>query len=343
MSPLVRNLALFGIACGITGSIWWRNWPQIQPPPTVVCAPAPSPAPWTKLKTMDLLHLLESAATDRSRLDAAARVSEIPAANLAEALELATLEKDRKLTFTARVLLIHWAASDGEAACRWAWKRFRSQGLWAYAFREIGPSWAAHHPQALEKWAIAHCPKSRESLNLTLQMAEASNEPILDFSMLDFVSRWLIHEDPHAAYKVLQVRGGFTSNDNLAESLQTVDKVREALSAFDHLDEMVPNHWKGSEIYALSLFAQWKKLDSEDYSRSPYAKLLESQSTVPFIPPDLDSALNQADSLPPAQRQAGIVRAFDAWTKAHPGEHPDTSGWTEVRRRAWEDLDALQP
>lgn len=341
MSPLARNLALFGIACGITGSIWWRNWPQTPSPPNVLRVPAPPPAPWTKLKTLDLLHQLESTATDRARFDAAARLSEIPAANLEEALELATLVKDHNLTFVAKVLLIHWAASDGEAACRWAWTRFRSEGLWKSAFREIGPSWAARQPKSLEQWAVACCAKSSDTISL--QAGLKSDEPILDFSMLDYVSRWLIHEDPRAAFTVLQARGGILTSDNLVEGLQTVEEVRHALLAFDHLDEMVPNHFKGMEIYAHSLFARWQKLDPEDFSLSPYAKFFESNSTAPVVPPDLDSALNQADSLAPAQRQAGIVRVFDAWNKAHPGEIPDTSGWTEVRRRAWEDLEALQP
>lgn len=344
MSPLARNLALFGIACGITGSVIWLNRPlEPSQPPTEVRLPAPPPAPWTKLKTMDLIHRLESATTDPARLDAAARMGGIPEPHLAKALEMVTLVSDHKLTLTARALLIHWAAKDGDAACRWAWIRFRSQGLWKYAFREIGPSWAAHHPQALEKCAIAHCPKSRGSFTLTLQTAEASDEPILDFDMLDNVSRWLIHEDPQAAYKVLQVRGGLTTHDNLAESLQTVDKIRQALLAFDHLDEMVPNRFKGSEIFAQSLLIQWHKLDPEDFSRSPYAKFAPSQGTSEIVPPDLDSALSQADSVPPEQRQAGLVRAFDAWTKAHPGGRPDMSGWTEVRRRAWADLEALKP
>lgn len=292
----------------------------------------------------DLIRQLESATTNQARLDAATRLGEIPSANLAEALELTTLVKDRQLTLSAKVLLIHWATVDGDAACRWAWQRFRSDGMWQWAFREMGPSWAGRHPQALEKWAIHHYAKS--SGTITLREGLASDEPILEFEMLSKISKWLIHEDPRAAFKVLQARGGFSTDDRLPESLQTVEEIRHALLAFEHLDEMTPNRYSGPEIWAHGLLARWWKIDPEDFSRSPYSRFFESKApneTIAILPNDLESTLDRADQQPPARRQSSLAQAFVEWSKTHPGERPDTSGWSPVRIQVWEDFEALKP
>lgn len=338
MRPLPRTIILFGIACGVTSAVWWAAWPRHQrPAPVAVSSPVatPAPEPWTKLRTTDLILQLESATTNQARLHAANRLGEIPAANLAEALELTPLVKDHQLTLAAKVLLIHWATADGDAACRWAWQRFRSDGMWQWAFREMGPSWAGRHPQELEKWAIQHYAKSSGIGTISLRESLASEEPILDFEMLSKISQWLIHEDPRAAFKVLQARGGFSTDDRLPESLQTVEEIRHALLAFDHLDEMTPNRFTGAEIWAQGLLARWWKIDPDDFKRSPYSGFFDSK------PPDQAIAV-LPDDQSPAQRQSGLVRAFDEWTQAHPGERPDTSGWTPVRIQAWEDLEALK-
>jgi hypothetical protein len=52
--------------------------------------------------------------------------------------------------------------------------------------------------------------------------------------------------------------------------------------------------------------------------------------------------LDWLEAFPPAIRHGGLVRAFDAWTAAHPGTAPDTSSWSEERRLAWDDLQALK-
>ncbi len=346
MSPLARNFSLFGIACALTGGAWWLTWPQIQspPPPVVSSAPVPRAEPWEKRMMIDLIHELESAATDQVRLEAAGRLMEIPAENVENALERVTLVRDRKLTLVAKVLLIRWATTDGEAACRWAWRRFRSDGLWESAFREMGPSWAGRHPKSLEKWSISHFAKSAETISM--QTGLASDEPVLEFDMLSHVSKWLILEDPRAAFEVLQARGGFSTDDRLPESLQTVEEIRHALLAFDDLDKMTPNRFTGPEIWAQSLFVRWRKIDPEDFSRSPYSRFFNSESpnqAAANLPDDLESALDQADQLPPALRQSGLVRAFDAWTKAHPGEPADRTGWPAARAQVWDDLEALLP
>lgn len=345
MNRLTRTLALFGTACVITGLVKWIGRPQDSLQPLVeINPPVPQPVSWTKDRLMDLIERLESATTDSERLVAAVRFSEIPVSKLPEALELTPLVKDHRLTLAAKVLLIHWAASDGNGASRWAWVRFRAEGLWESAFSEIGPSWASRQPKSLEKWAIAHHNSSHESISL--QDGMASDKPILNFETLDDVSRWLVREDPQAAFKVLQARGGFSTRDNLAEALQSVDEVRHALLAFDHLDQMVPDRFNDSEISAHSLFVRWRELDPESLLRSPYARFGvapggHAASAAPDT--DLASALALADTMPPPQRQAAWVRTFHSWTKANPEKVPDQAGWSIARIQAWEDLEAIRP
>jgi hypothetical protein len=59
---------------------------------------------------------------------------------------------------------------------------------------------------------------------------------------------------------------------------------------------------------------------------------------------DLTATLDWADQLPHREsRHNSLVSAFDAWTKAHPGERADQTGWPAARVQAWNDLEALQP
>ena len=57
---------------------------------------------------------------------------------------------------------------------------------------------------------------------------------------------------------------------------------------------------------------------------------------------ELNPTLDWLEQFPPAIRHGCLVHAFDAWTAAHPGAGPDTSAWSEERRQAWDDLQALK-
>lgn len=58
-------------------------------------------------------------------------------------------------------------------------------------------------------------------------------------------------------------------------------------------------------------------------------------------PRDLEGTLDWVESLPPADEAAGIARAYEAWTTAHPGQAPDTAAWNASRLQAWQDMAAL--
>ncbi len=62
-----------------------------------------------------------------------------------------------------------------------------------------------------------------------------------------------------------------------------------------------------------------------------------------LAPHDLNGTLDHIDNLPPEPQNWGLVTAFDSWTKAHPGQRADRTGWSAGRISAWEDLEALLP
>jgi hypothetical protein len=66
-------------------------------------------------------------------------------------------------------------------------------------------------------------------------------------------------------------------------------------------------------------------------------------SVAASAPEHLELTLNQADRFPLIQREACLVTAFHAWTKAHSGERADRTSWPAERITAWEDLEALLP
>lgn len=59
-------------------------------------------------------------------------------------------------------------------------------------------------------------------------------------------------------------------------------------------------------------------------------------------PEALDETLSWIDGFNPAVRATCLVRAFDAWAKAHPGGVPEMTTWNETRRGAWRELEALK-
>jgi hypothetical protein len=411
----MRGLTIFAAGCAITAAAWAIFWPRpvpVSPPPAEAVVVVPE-VRWTKERISSLIIDLENAKTDEARLEASSKLLQIPLEAASEALETVNLKNDRGLSLVAKVLLIRWASGDGESATNWAWKRFRSEGLWEAAFREIGPAWAAHNPVGLGKWALEVAEKTKSPAEtITMSEAIAADEPLLDSSALGDISEWLMTEDPHLAYQVLFKRGSISTEDaKVPLALTSVAKVRQALLAFQRLDKLSDATLMGNEDYqAVHLFTRWRDLDPEDFSRSPYtsfvfpdptketAAALEEWKSSPgaetasrlvasaganqfnriseiartwaetdpaatvnwldslpaenafaarkarisiLAATDLDATLDWADTLPRETRSSALVSAFDAWRKAHPGQRPVMSDWSETRRRAWADLEAL--
>lgn len=412
------SIAFLG-GCAMAGLVWSFAWPKPdrqtealhQKYPSGIQKPLPAP-----ISVGELLSELAVAKTEEARLAAAHSIKRLTSAELREALEQETLIENRQLTFSAKVLMIRWAEKDGHAATDWAWKRFRGEGLWNQAFREIGPAWASHNPAVFAAWVLESA-KQKPHGTLTKDDGFASDVPLLDFENLSRSASWLISEDPHAAYEVLIKRGGFSSDDgNMADGLKSVAQVEQALSAFDNLEQIKPGSFAGSEIHIFPILGRWQELDPEGFQKSPLSRLAmdstvhagstelkkwneisketrieqANQAVVELksgdqtgkvfeivrqwaaIAPDENAAwmatlpeenrsvmyrvsaaagaprhlaftLEQAEHYLPTQREACRVAAFDAWTKAHPGEHADRGGWPVERVTAWEDLEALLP
>ena len=211
MKPIARQFRVFVAACAVTAAVWMMAWPE----PAVVPQPPAKPvadvsgARWSKERIASLVAEVEAAKTDEARLHACGRLLQIPLADARETLETVNLKSGHGLSLVAKVLLIRWASGDGEAATDWAWKRFRSEGLWNDAFREIGPAWAAHKPASLAEWALRTMDNRKPgSDSITKREAEESERPLLEFGTFSKISGWLVTEDPRLAYQILIARGG---------------------------------------------------------------------------------------------------------------------------------------
>lgn len=422
MKATVSRFLAFTTASALTAACWMALRPSPEAPPAVQAPPQPQ-AP---LKSGDLdrmLVALDSAPTHEGKLEAALALRGMAPRSFPAVFERVELVKDRQLTLAAKTLLVQWASHDGEAATLWAWQRFREEGLWRAAFREIGAAWAWRDPAGLAAWITAHFKNESRSLtDATLDEVRQSDLPLFDFDDLSRACRWLMAENPRLSLDLLEKRGGTSSDDHLIwEALKDTRKIEDTLLAFDDLDLLFKDARPGEAFFggkkgsASGLMQRWKSLDPEGFARSAYARylpapasgdltavpaewktsppadppsaadrLLESRPEparpaavgrvtatwaeadpracrdwLDALPPDLREAgavpftraraaadlhptLDWLDRFPPLIRQSCLVHAFDAWTAAHPGERPDTSSWSENRREAWDDLQALK-
>lgn len=334
-SQFLRQTVVFGVAVAVTAAGWAVFWPVPKPrEPQLVelSPPPPGRLHWTGRDLTERIEALEVAATGAERLKAALRLNEIPPSEIPKALEQLKLVENRQLTLAAQLLLIRWSASDGEAAANWAWTRFRPEGLWNQVFREISASWAWSHPATLAEWALNAAKRRKPSDDISLAEATATDSPLLDSDLLNRVSLDLIRTEPRLAVQVFLARGGWRSDDHLFfDSMGTVQQLREALLAFDNLDQLQPDRSQGfSQIFAKSLLHRWKEIDPEDFARSPYAHLIPDRTSP--VPP-----------APIPDGPCGWVSEFEAWKKSSPGARPDMTGWPAAKQQAWEDLEALMP
>ena len=119
-----------------------------------------------------------------------------------------------------------------------------------------------------------------------------------------------------------------THDSRFADSLHSVAAVQEALTAFDDLDQLRADRMSGTQMNAMGLIHRWKKLDPEDFSRSPYAHLSPDWSSYK-VPPIPDGP-------------KGWQREFEEWKGANPGKTPETRSWPQEKQEAWKDYQTLQ-
>lgn len=276
MKPSARNLSGFLLASAITAAAWMALWPWPVPPPP---PPAPLPEPplaqarWSREKIASLVEAVEKSAPGEARLNACTDLLRIPAAGIPELLEELNLKNGESLSLVAKVLLIRWASDDGNAATEWAWKRFRTEGLWADAFREIGPSWAAHDPAGLGRWALSVAEKLKpDTEEPNMEEAASIERPFVDSGMLTDIAGWLTTEDPVLAYQLVRKRGGFSSKDmKMPSSMTSVADISGALKVFEDVKLTSPTRLRGDEIHVHALLQRWHEIDPGDFNRSAHA------------------------------------------------------------------------
>lgn len=286
---------------------------------------------------------LAAAETSRARFQISRRLDRLPLDQVRESIEETDLIEGRQLTLAAKLLLVRWAAEDGEAAMQWAWLRFRSEDVWDEAFREIIAAWSWSQPTKLAAWA-KRLAALRDSPNSHISRTEAeqSDHPILDSDAMRRIAKNLAHVSPTDAIDFLMSPGGSAGWDSrLIAAFSSVPAVREALHAIEDSQsirwDLVKNSgaqidmWLNNEIepetIALSLLQHWKNLDPDDFQKSHYANLLPAPTATPVIEPSM--------------MHGGWVAEFFEWSSKNPGVHPAMNDWPEEKIEAWKDHDEL--
>lgn len=308
-----RHSLVFLAGCLMTAAVWCAFWPARRPQAPAPAGPPPAAAgaSWDKQKLAAAIAALESARSNREKLDAVIELAEIPSRDIPRALDGIELKEGRNLSMAAKTLLIRWASTDGKAAMEWAWLHFRLDSQWSDAFRQIGPAWAWRDPQGMSRWVADNLdgkPPSHNEANM--EQAGASEKPILSFGDMTRICSWLLAEDPLAAYTTFLKRGGFSTGDSFMwTSLNDPQEIRKALLAFDNIEvlktrDVTKPFTPGSEMYAESLMSRWLEIDPDGFQKSSYAaympRRLKSRS--------LSSDIEEWKALPPEGRAEAANR-----------------------------------
>jgi hypothetical protein len=337
MKAIVPQLLAFTTVSALTAACWMA----LRPSPAEPKASQPPPQAQARLESGDLdrmLLALDSATTENGKLEAALALRNLSPQDFPAVFERVEVTKDRQLTLAAKALLVHWASHDGEAAALWAWQRFREEGLWRSAFREIGAAWAWRDPAGLAAWLTAQIgTKAGRLTDATLDEVRLSDAPLFESDDLSRACRWLMAENPRLALDLLEKRGGTSSDDHLIwDALQDPRKIEDALLAFDDLDVLLKDTQPGQYFFggkkgsASGLLMRWQSLDPEGFARSAYARYLPAPPSG-----DLTVALAEWRTSPPADPPSAATRLLES--------RPETARPTAVRRLTtlWAEFDPV--
>lgn len=306
MKPDLRTFSLFAGAFLLTGAAWVACWPGPgnQVPAREASTGIPKESSRDKARIDAAIATLQSDTNSSGKLQAALQLGDIPAHEIRALLETVELIKDRRPSLVARTLLIRWASSDGDAAMNWAWQRFRADPQWREFFQDIGPAWAWRDPKGFGKWVLARMGQREGMDTVRLDEAMASGLPLLESDQITMTAGWLMKDAPQEATKILMKRGGFSSDDGaIWASLDTPQRIQEALLAFDNLDSLKDQASTGTMVmnsdgYAVSLLASWKEMDPEGFAKSPYAE------SLPVLPTnEIAMAGEEWKAVPPENRE----------------------------------------
>ena len=138
---------------------------------------------------------------------------------------------------------------------------------------------------------------------------------------------------------------GFELADSAAREWLEGPREERAEAARNLLVEIEEDHRPAT---ALNLAKRWAA-DDPDACREWLESLPEDEGWLAageFVSiraaGELDETLDWIERFRPDNRAAFFVRAFDSWTKSQPDAVPDRTAWSDARRSAWEDLEALR-
>jgi len=315
MSSKTLSLASFVAACLLTAGTWVLCWPE-APDVAVHREEKPPEPPQPRLERSripGLVSELENATSNEARLKAATELENISIEDFPGIFDSVELMRDRSLTQAGKALLIRWASVDGKAAAEWSWMRLRGEGMWTAALREIAPAWAWHDPSGLAAWTLAMTPdrKAGEGTKSTTEVLQ-TDTPIFETLDFDIISKALIKEDPRAAFTIFLTCSGWIDSEQWkAKSFTRAEDIREAVLAFDKLEEMKIDRilTPGNRDHlAMTLLQRWKELDPADFARSPYAIVLDSA-----VPQGQVISATEWKKLPPEERASGAMKQIAAY------------------------------
>ncbi len=266
-----RNLITGVLSAAVTVAAWAIVWPRgstsRNPSPVPEQEAPPTPL---RIDPNSTIAALREAKTPEEKLAAAARLHLIPVDRIQELLESFPVTENNRLSFAARALLIRWASKDGAAAIEWAWKNIPDRSYLPGGFRDVAASWAWHDPEGLARWAGDHYRYTPAGEN-----PRDSDTPTIDLSLLSEICLWLVPHNPYLACSLRKKASGFSSQDvALAQVIPTVEKIRQALRAYDDLDQLSSTKISGHQMIPMQLLRRWQELDPEDFARSPYGHVM---------------------------------------------------------------------
>ncbi|MCW1914073.1 hypothetical protein OJ996_10835 [Luteolibacter sp. GHJ8] len=412
MKSSSRSLAIFLTGCAVTFLVWdlFHGGPPSTDSQVPEIEQKPREDSWSQENVVSGVKALEAAEDDPSRLRAALELSRIPVKDIPAVLE-SFLNHERAAALPAfKTLLIRWASSDGEAAMNWAWTHLREKRDWNEAYHEIIAAWAWQDGHGFHRWCLASPHLGYMERHQVAGAAQKSAMPVIDMFFVVQAVNHLVEIDPYLAYDLIAKRGGgfYGLYPRYAESFESADQIRDALSALPDPGNLKAKDLSDSQLATKALLEHWRRIDPDDFADSSYAHTLapdpaqvlagwkeldfperstqansllskldgearEKQlATITLrwaaespqeaarwlrelpeaasgyialaglrAPRDLDGTLDWVESLPPVDEAAGIAKAYEAWTTAHPGQSPDTAGWSASRLQAWQDMAAL--
>ncbi|WAC18435.1 hypothetical protein OVA24_14465 [Luteolibacter sp. SL250] len=335
-----RALITGVLSAAVTIAAWAIAWPRgsASRNPSSVPEKETHPTP-PRIDPTSTITALREAKTPEEKLAAAARLHLIPVERIPELLESFPVMENKWPAFATQALLIRWASKDGAAAMEWLWKTLPDRSYFPSASRDIRASWAWHDPEGLARWAEDHLQRTTPD-----EKPPNDSSPKIDSSQLSQICLWLVPHDPYLACTLRKKAGGsFSSQDvALAQAIPTVEKVRQALRAYDDLDQLSSTKISGHQMIPMQLLRRWQELDPEDFARSPYGHVMPvSVHGGDYLRKNAwrtlsaEKRANHANAIISGKdgdgRAAGIYQIASQWAEVDPA---GTASWLESLPRS---------